>query len=163
VWVGSVAVVDQDIFNFEGTVRENLRLWNDEVPMHQVVAAARDACLLDEIAARSGNFDALVAEGGTNWSGGQLQRMEIARALSSCPTVLVLDEATSSLDPETEAQIIQNVRNRGCTCLVIAHRLSTIRDMDEIIVLEGGEIVQRGTHTELMSSQGPYVNLVMVE
>jgi len=163
VWTGSVAVVDQDIFVFEDTVRENLSLWNDRLPMEQMVAAARDACLLDEIAARPGHFDTLVTEGGTNWSGGQLQRMEIARALSNCPTILVLDEATSSLDPETEAQIIQNIRHRGCTCLVIAHRLSTIRDMDEIIVLKGGEIIQRGTHAELMSSGGPYVNLVMAE
>jgi len=163
VWTGSVAVVDQDIFVFEDTVRENLSLWNDRLPMEQMVAAARDACLLDEIVARPGHFDTLVTEGGTNWSGGQLQRMEIARALSNCPTILVLDEATSSLDPETEAQIIQNIRHRGCTCLVIAHRLSTIRDMDEIIVLKGGEIIQRGTHAELMSSGGPYVNLVMAE
>jgi len=163
VWMGSVAVVDQDIFVFEGTVKENLRLWNDALPMDRVLAGARDACILDEIEARPEGFDAWVADGGANWSGGQLQRLEIARALSGDPVLLILDEASSALDPEADARITESIRRRGCTCLLIAHRLSTIRNADEIIVFEDGEIIQRGNHEELMRSAGPYAQLVVNE
>jgi NHLM bacteriocin system ABC transporter peptidase/ATP-binding protein len=162
-WTRSVAVVDQDIFVFEGTVLDNLTLWNGEIPLDDVVAAARDACILDEIEARPGGFGARVDEGGVNWSTGQLQRLEIARALAGNPTLLVLDEATSSLDPETEARIVANLRRRGCTCLVIAHRLSTVRDADEIVVLHDGQVEQRGAHAALMRSAGPYSRLIVHE
>jgi len=156
----SLGVVDQDIFMFQGSVRENLTMWDASVPDMYVLQAARDAVIAETVETRDGAYNSMVEEGGGNFSGGQAQRLEIARALVGNPTMLVLDEATSALDTATERLIDDNLRRRGCTCITVAHRLSTIRDSDEIIVMERGKIVQRGTHDQLKTQPGLYQELI---
>jgi NHLM bacteriocin system ABC transporter peptidase/ATP-binding protein len=160
VIASSVSFVDQDISLYEGTVRDNLTLWDEGTTDEAVSSSLRDAAIFDMVAGRAGGIHSHIAEGGRNFSGGQRQRLELARALVPRPTLLVLDEATSALDPDTEQVIADNLRRRGCACVIIAHRLSTVRDADEIIVLDRGEVVERGRHYDLMAANGHYARLI---
>jgi len=163
VFTGSVAVVDQDIILFEDTIANNIRMWDRSIQDFEVILAARDAQLHEDIMQRQGGYQAKLTENGRDLSGGQRQRLEIARVLAQDPSVIILDEATSALDAKTEYDVVKAIRDRGITSIVIAHRLSTIRDCDEIIVLEKGVAVERGTHKELMALGGAYTRLVASE
>ncbi len=163
ILASSLSLVEQDIFLFGGTVRDNLTLWDATVPDEQLVKACQDAAIHETVMAIPGGYDGELLEGGVNLSGGQRQRLEIARALVRNPAILVMDEATSALDAQTEQIIVENLRSRNCSCILVAHRLSTIRDCDEIIVLDGGKVVQRGTHEKLWEEGGVYERLIRSE
>ena len=160
VFTGSVAVVDQDIVLFEDTIANNIKMWDESIEDFEMILAARDAQIYDDIMAREGGFYGGLVEGGKDLSGGQRQRLEIARVLAQDPSVIIMDEATSALDAKTEYELVKAVKDRGITCIVIAHRLSTIRDCDEIIVLDKGQVVERGTHDELYAKGGFYSELI---
>ena len=163
VFTGSVAMVDQDIVLFEDTIANNIRMWDESIADFEVILAARDAQIHDDILQRPGGYQSKLIENGRDLSGGQRQRLEIARVLAQDPSIVILDEATSALDAKTEYELVKAVKDRGITCIVVAHRLSTIRDCDEIIVLEKGKVVERGTHAELYARGGVYAELVTSE
>ena len=163
VMTGSVAVVDQDITLFEDTIAANIKMWDESIKDFEMILAARDAQIHDDIMQREGGYDHKITAGGRDLSGGQRQRLEIARVLAQDPSIIILDEATSALDAKTEFQVVKAIKDRGITCIVIAHRLSTIRDCDEIVVLNQGKVVERGTHEELMQLGGHYTELVSAE
>ncbi|MBP9997111.1 MAG: NHLP family bacteriocin export ABC transporter peptidase/permease/ATPase subunit [Lachnospiraceae bacterium] len=163
VFRGSVAVVDQDITLFEDTISNNIRMWDKSIEDFEIILAARDAKVHEAISKRPGGYNSMMAEGGKDFSGGERQRLELARVLSQDPTIIILDEATSALDAKTEFEVINAIKDRGITCIVVAHRLSTIRYCDEIIVLKDGETIERGTHDELYTANGFYTELVSNE
>lgn len=163
VFTGSLAVVDQDIILFEDTIANNIKMWDNSIEDFEMIMAARDAQLHEDIMQREGGYQYKMTEGGKDFSGGQRQRMEIARVLAQDPTIIILDEATSALDAKTEYNVVNSIKDRGITCIVVAHRLSTIRDCDEIIVMDNGRVAERGTHDELMKKGGMYADLVTNE
>lgn len=160
IFTGSLAVVDQDIILFEDTIANNIKMWDSSIEDFEMIMAARDASLHEDIMQREGGYSYKITEGGKDFSGGQRQRMEIARVLCQDPTIIILDEATSALDAKTEYEVVNAIKDRGITCIVVAHRLSTIRDCDEIIVMDNGKVIERGTHEELYAAGGAYTRLV---
>jgi NHLM bacteriocin system ABC transporter peptidase/ATP-binding protein len=163
VFTGSLAVVDQEITLFEDTLANNIKMWDSSIEDFEMILAARDASLHDDILQREGGYKYKMIAGGRDFSGGQRQRIEIARVLAQDPTVIIMDEATSALDAATEYEVVKSITDRGITCIVIAHRLSTIRDCDEIIVMDNGKVVERGTHEELINLHGKYEELITSE
>ena len=161
ILTGSIAVVDQEIVLFDDSIAANIKMWDRSIEDFEMILAARDAQIYDDIMARGGGFRYKLAENGKDFSGGQRQRLEIARVLAQDPTILLMDEATSALDARTEYELVKAVSDRNITCIVVAHRLSTIRDCDEIIVLDHGQVAERGTHDELMAKNGSYARLIM--
>ena len=163
VFTGSVAVVDQDIILFEDTIANNIKMWDTSIEDFEMIMAARDARIHEDVMRREGGYQYKITEGGKDFSGGQRQRMEIARVLAQDPTMIIMDEATSALDARTEYEVVKSIKDRGISCVVIAHRLSTIRDCDEIIVMDHGKVAERGTHEQLMALDGMYKTLVTSE
>ncbi len=160
VRINSLSVVNQDITLFEGTIEDNLKMWDESIEDFSMVMAAHDAQIHEDIAERPGAYQSLLSENGKNFSGGQRQRIEIATALAKDPSILIMDEGTSALDPKTEDKVMQHIGNLGITLILIAHRLSTIRDCDCIYVMEKGQILQKGSHEELMQQEGLYLELM---
>ena len=156
----ALAVVDQDIILFEDSISDNIKMWDETIEDFEVIMAARDAQIHDDIIQRKDGYHGKLTEGGKDLSGGQRQRLEIARVLAQDPSIIIMDEATSALDAKTEYELVKAVKDRGITCIVIAHRLSTIRDCDEIIVMDHGEVIERGTHEELYAKGGYYTELI---
>ena len=163
VFTGSVAVVNQEVILFEDTIANNIKMWDSSIEDFEMILAARDAQIHEDIMQRAGGYNYKLIEGGKDFSGGQRQRIEIARVLAQDPTIIIMDEATSALDARTEYEVVKSIKDRGITSIVVAHRLSTIRDCDEIIVLDHGKVVERGTHQELMELNGAYTRLVTCE
>lgn len=163
VFSGSLAVVDQDVILFEDTIANNIKMWDSSIEDFEMIMAARDAQIHEEIIQRNGGYNYKIYEGGKDFSGGQKQRLEIARVLAQDPTIIIMDEATSALDAKTEYDVVKSISDRGITTIVVAHRLSTIRDCDEIIVLDKGVTAERGTHEELYAKDGIYKKLISNE
>ena len=158
-----VSMVDQERILFNDSVKNNIKMWDKSIEDFSVIVATHDADIHSTILSRKDGYDHIISDGGKDFSGGQCQRIEIARALAVEPTLLILDEATSALDASTEAKVMGNIRKLGCSCVIVAHRLSTIRDCDQIIVLSAGKIVEFGTHSELIREKGLYYKLVTIE
>jgi ABC-type bacteriocin/lantibiotic exporter with double-glycine peptidase domain len=164
VLTGSLAVVDQDITMFEDTIANNIKMWDKSIEDFEMILAAKDARIHEDVMLRENGYTYRMLEGGKDFSGGQRQRFEIARLLAQDPTIIILDEATSALDAKTEHEVVQAIRRRDITCVFVAHRLSTIRDCDEIIVMDQGKVVERGTHAQLMKiKDGLYTRLITTE
>ena len=159
ILTGSLAVVDQDITLFEDSIANNIKMWDNSIEDYEMIIASRDASLHEDIMKRDGGYQYKIMEGGKNFSGGQRQRIEIARVLAQDPTIIIMDEATSALDAKTEYEIVKAIKDRGITSIVIAHRLSTIRDADVILAMKDGDIVEQGSHDELIAKNGFYAEL----